>query len=349
MAKSTQAAPKSEVAVKAKNEIANIVVPQVLIDKFEKLGVSNEEASALLTNFGIPLNEVGPILETYKDIEVKSAEDTDQQAKARETRLILKKIRTGVENTRKSLKAEYLRKGDAIQAVANYIREAIEPAEAYLQLQEDFIRVQEEKATADRIAKRTARIIELGAEPAIYSLGDMSEDAFESLVTGLVDANEAKAAREKLEAEEAAKLEAERVEREKKLAEENTRLKAEADEREKLAADEKAKADEIIAAERAKTQKLEQDQRDREAAAAKVLEDERIAAEKAEADKLAAAKAAAMSPDKDKLIGFAKGLLVVVDTRLPDVQSAEAKEIVELIRKGLTTYATTITEKAQAL
>lgn len=341
-----KASTKSEVATKADMQVANIQVPQVLVEKFEKLGVSNEEASALLTNFGVPLTEVGPILDSYKDIKVESAEDTEQQTKARETRLTLKKIRTGVENTRKNLKAEYLRKGDAIQAVANYIREAIEPAEAYLQLQEDFIKVQEEKALADRVATRTAKLVELGADATIYSLGDMSEDAFKSLVTGIIDANEAKAAREKAEAEAAAKLEAERIAHEKELEAENEKLRKEKEEADKKAADEKAKADAALAAEKAKSDALAKAAADKAAQEAA----ERAAAAKAEQDAIAAreaaAKAAALAPDKDKLIQFADGLMIVVNTRLPQVESDEAKEIVASIEKALTTFSNTVKERA---
>ena len=341
-----KASTKSEVATKADVQVANIQVPQVLVEKFEKLGVSNEEASALLTNFGVPLTEVGPILETYKSIKVESAEDTEQQAKARETRLTLKKIRTGVEKTRVELKAEYNRKGDAIQAVANYIRDEIQPAEAYLQLQEDFIKVQEEKALAERIADRTAKIVELGADASVYSLGDMSEDAFQSLITGIKDANDAREAREKAEKEAAEKLEAERVAHEQELAAENEKLKAAQAEADKKAAEEKAKADALLAAEKAKADALAKAIADKEALEAaeraKALKAEQEAAAAAEAAK----KAAELAPDKDKLIQFADGLMVVVNTRLPQVESAEAKEIVASIEKALTTFSNTVKERA---
>ena len=341
-------AQKSSTEVVKANEV-KIIIPEVLTEKFEALKVSKQEASALLVNFGVPLVEVGEILETYKAIEVKSAEDTEQQAKAREVRLKLKKIRTGVENTRKNLKEEYLRKGNAIQAVANYIRETIEPAEAYLQLQEDFIKVQEEKAAADRIAKRTEQLAALDADPSVYSLGDMSEDAFESLLTGIKDANEAKALREKNEAEAAAKLEAERVAHEQELAAENAKLKAEADAREKLAAEEKAKADALLAAEKVKSDALAKAAADKEAAEAA----ERAAALKAEQDAIAereaAAKAAQLAPDKDKITSFMNGLQIVVDTRLPQVESEEAKAIVGKLKTGLENYIKLVLDEAGKL
>lgn len=333
----------------AKKAEAKIQVPDVLSEKFEKLGISHQEASALLVNFGVPLLEVGPLLESYKDIKVTSAEDTEQQAKAREVRLKLKKIRTGVENTRVELKAEFLRKGDAIQAVANYIRDEIQPAEAYLQLQEDFIKVQEEKAAADRIAKRTETIAALGADASVYSLGDMTEDAFESLVTGIKDANDAREAREKAEKEAAEKELAEREAREKALAEENAKLKAEKDAADAKAAKEKADADAALAAEKAKSDALAKAAAEKEAAEAAERKKAADLEAKAIADREAAAKAAALAPDKEKIISFTNGLQIVVDTRLPQVESAEAKALVEQMKTGLENYIKRVQDEAGKL
>ncbi|MGV9002379.1 MAG: hypothetical protein ACOH18_05505 [Candidatus Saccharimonadaceae bacterium] len=334
------------VALKQKAEVVKIQVPQVLVEKFEKLGVSEEEASVLLTNFGVPLNEVGPILETYLNIKVETAEDTEAQALARTTRLQLKKIRTGVENTRVDMKAEFLRKGDAIQAVANYIRDAIQPAETYLQEQEDFIKVQEEKAQADRIAKRTEVLVALEADPSIYSLGDMSEDAFESLITGIKDANEAKIAREKATKDAEDKLEAERVAHEQELAAENAKLKAAQADADEKAAVAQRNADALLAAEKAKTDALAKAVADKEALEASQKAEALKAEQEAEAAKQAAQKAASLAPDKEKLVAFADGLMIVVNTRLPQVQSAEAKEQVLAIEKALTTFSDTIKERA---
>lgn len=338
-----------EVATKAAAEVANIQVPTVLVERFKELNISDQEASALLTNFGVPLTEVGPLLSTYKDIKVESVDDKEQQQAAREMRLKLKKIRTGVENTRVEMKEEYNRKGNAIQAVANYLRDEIKPAEEYLQLQEDFIRVQEEKAAAERLNKRSTRLLELNADPSVYSLGDMTEDAFESLVTGIIDANDARAAREKAEKDAADKLEAERKANEEKLAAENAKLKAEADAAAKVAADAKAAADAEIAAANAKAKALQ------DAAEQKAAQEvaERAAAEKATNDarlaQEAAAKAAAAAPDKDKILSFAKGLQVVVDTRLPNVDTAEAIELVQSIEEGLTRFIEKINARASQL
>lgn len=327
----------------------DITVPEVLVERFKELQVSDDEASALLTNFGVPLVEVGEMLDKYKDIKVETAEDVEQQKAAREMRLKFKKIRTGVEKTRATMKADFLRKGNAIQAVANYIREEIEPAEAYLQLQEDFIKVQEEKAIAERIKKRTEILATLGSDPAVYSLGDMSEDAFESLVTGIKDANDAKAARERAEKEAAEKLEAERVAREAELAAENAKLKAAQEAAEAKAAEERAAAQALLDAERAKSEALAK------AAAEKAAQEaaEQAAKLKAEQDALeaqkAAARAAATAPDKEKILAFTKGLSIVAETRLPNVDSPEAIEIVQSIEEALHTFIGKVNERANKL
>lgn len=201
---------------------------QVILDE---QGVSDSRAKELVEAFGGPFNEVGEILSTYETIKVTDVDQVEEMQKAREMRLALKNARTTVERKRKELKEDSLKTGRAIDAVARFVKETIEPAEQYLEQQEKFRQIKEEAQRAERLAARTEAIAKVG-DPALYNLRDMEEDAFQQLLI-------------KLEKDEADRVAAERAELEKQEAErkaeaerqaardaENERLRKEADERE---------------------------------------------------------------------------------------------------------------------
>ena len=69
---------------------------------------------------------------------------------ARTGRIFLASIRNEVERNRKALKEDSLRRGKAIDGVANFIKDLIIPTEEHLKRQEDFVELRE-KAKNDRI------------------------------------------------------------------------------------------------------------------------------------------------------------------------------------------------------
>lgn len=160
-------------------------------------GVSKETGESLAKAFGAPFTEAGEILgELYDEkdgvltlkknaLKVTSEEQTEDMAKAREQRLALKKIRTGVEAKRKELKEDALKAGRVIDSVARYVKQTIKPAEEYLQLQEDYIKIKEAKAAEALLASRREKVIALGADPEAYNLGAMSEGMFEAIIEQL--------------------------------------------------------------------------------------------------------------------------------------------------------------------
>lgn len=230
-------------------------------------GVSKETGESLAKAFGAPFTEAGEILgELYDEkdgvltlkknaLKVTSEEQTEDMAKAREQRLALKKIRTGVEAKRKELKEDALKAGRVIDSVARYIRQTIEPAEGYLQLQEDYIKIKEAKDAEALLASRREKVIALGADPEAYNLGAMSEGMFEAIIEQLQAAKDKADAEAKAAEEAAAKAAAEKEAEDKRVREENERLKKEAEEREAAAAKERQERE---AAER----KAEQEKRD---------------------------------------------------------------------------------------
>ena len=200
-----------------------------LIVILNEQGVSPDSQKALVEAFGGPFLEVGEILAGYQDIKVTEVTQVKEMSEAREKRLILKNARTTVERKRKELKEESLKTGRAIDAVARFVKEQIEPAEKYLEEQEKFKELLEKAQAAERLAARTEAIAKF-ADPALYNLVDMSEESFQELLIKLE--NEAA---EKLEAERKAeeeRLAAQKAERERqeKIAEENKRLQREAEE-----------------------------------------------------------------------------------------------------------------------
>lgn len=229
--------------------------------------VSEEQAKNLVAAFGAPFTEAGDIINELYDekdgvltlkktaLKVTSEDQTDDMAAAREKRLALKKIRTGVEAKRKELKEDALRAGRVIDAAARYIKQTIEPAEEYLQLQEDFVKIKQAKEEEALLAKRREQVIALGADPEAYNLAAMSDGMFNAIIEQLQAAKDKAEAEAKAAEEAAAKAAAEKEAEDKRVREENEKLKAEAEAREKAAAAERAERE---AAER----KAEQERRD---------------------------------------------------------------------------------------
>lgn len=196
--------------------------------------VGQENAKKLIEAFGAPFEEAGEILSTYQEIKVTGHKQVALMEEARTKRLALKKIRTGVENKRKELKEDALKAGRVIDAVARYVKETIQPAEEYLQLQEDFVKIEAEKAAAEKKAARLERLSPLVGDVSFYNYEEMTDEQFENLIT---ERQEARAAAEKKRAEEEAeKKRAEEAEAKRiaDQAKENARLKKEAEDREAL-------------------------------------------------------------------------------------------------------------------
>lgn len=207
----------------------------------------------LVADTGLDATKAAVITERFADYETKAAEwatkaaaltvtDESQKAEmkmAREGRLFMRQLRLTVESTRKELKDDYLQGGRAVDAVAKHLIGLIQPTEKYLEEQEGFaVRAAAERKEALR-ATRYAALAEYTADPNVYALAELSEEAYMELLNGLFAAREAKqeAARKQAEADRLADEEAE-IARAADAAErirvraENERLQAEAAQRE---------------------------------------------------------------------------------------------------------------------
>jgi len=293
-----------------------------------------ESATSIRHAFGPIFDLAAEWTRRAAEIKVTSIDQKREMKLARESRLAVRDARLQVEANRKRLKESIVRRGKAIDGAANVLKDLLEPIEIYLLEQETFA-ARHEAARKDALrSAREEALRALGTDPkAFANLGETDETTWESVLQTAKDAQAAKLQAEKeaeevrLEAEriaaekreaarqEKAKQEAERVERERAQAAENARLaeqaaaeKAErerAEEEARKARAEQERAERELAAERERRAEEERKAAEQERLAA---ERERQAAEAREAAKLAAERAAALAPDREKLAAFAAAL-----------------------------------------
>jgi len=267
----------------------------------------------LILGFAPFFRDAKAILDTSRTITVTDATQVTEINASRQNRLKLRAVRIAADKTRKTLKEDSQKLGNAIQSIYNLLALDIEKEEKRLQDAEDFA----ERAEAERKEKlkqeRTAALVNADALADLtgYDLGAMSDASFSNLLEStkmVVAARKAaayKAESERIEsariaAEELARKEAERqaelAEAQKKAAEAAAMAKAEREAREKVEAE--AKAREAAATAEAKrladVARAEQIKRDAEIIAERSrIKSESDAREKAERDAKLAAEAEA--------------------------------------------------------
>lgn len=249
-------------------------------------------------------------MEKAAGIRVTDESQTALMEGAREARLALRAIRIGVDKKHKELKEDALRTGQTLDKIKRTLVGMIEPIEAHLQEQEDFIKVREQRAKDELFRVRKALLEPfIGDEANHLGLGDMSEDVFK------ITLNAYKVQREQQEAE-AKKLQKQRELAEKEAIKERARISAE---NEKLKKDvEKKNA--ALEKERAERKRLEDESR-----GAKEKE------EQAKRDKINADRRAKRAPDKERLLSLADHISSI---RVPDMKDDDAIAIGKNV-KGL--------------
>lgn len=317
-----------------KNELAVIV---------DQSGLEQTKANFVLEKFQDYFKIASEWEAKAKTLTVTDESQIAEMKMAREARLFLKEKRIEVEKSRKELKEQSLREGKAIDGIANVLKALIEPTEKYLETQEKFAEIKAKERKEVLIAERFELLIPLIGEQAnIYPLGEMTQPAFDDLLSGFklqieakkqanIKADQERIAKEKAEAEEIERIRKENeafrlkaVEQEKILAEERARaekarLAAEAiakvereaadrllEAQRKQAAAEKVKQDAILAKEREEKAKIEVELKAKKDAEVRA-EKERLAELKAK--EVAEAKAA-KAPDKEKALKVIKSLTI---------------------------------------
>ncbi len=258
-------------------------------------------AADVRTQYAVTLEQIAEVSKTYALLQANTS------AGYRDVQLALRDCvgkRTGIDKTRKKLKAPALAFNKEVEAVANELKAAVVAIEGPLSEKKaavDEVKAAEKeaRAKAKRDAEKAAAAAELAEEAARLKTIRDTEEA------NLAVKREAQRIEAARLAALADKLEAEAAEAQAKLAKERAELAAE-----KKAADEKA------------------------AAAAAGLA--RVEAEKAEAERVAA-----MAPDLEKLKDFGHRIHALV-SNAPEVTSHEAQDILaaavsdmEAVARGL--------------
>lgn len=213
---------------------AIIEQPNALILQIEQNHLEPETGLSLKEKF-LPFFEQAEAWKTKAEtLVVTDVSQVREMKMAREARLALKDIRVNVEKTRKELKEDSLRKGKAIDGIANVIKYLIEPIESHLEQQERFAEVYEAKRKAALKSERTELLTTFGIDVTYYDLGNMPEESFNQLLSSAKIAHEQRAAEaRRIEEEKILRQKAEAEERER-IRLENVRLRQEAEEREKV-------------------------------------------------------------------------------------------------------------------
>lgn len=167
-----------------------------------------------------------------RTIVVTKDNQTAEMEMARTGRLFLREKRIAVEKARKELKEQALREGKAIDGIANVLKALIVPIEEYLDKQERFIEIQQEKKEAEMRAEIEKRMEEerIAKEKADAEALEKARIENEKLKAEAVErekkANAERKKQEAILAKERAKAETARKEQEEKMLAE--RKKAEA-------------------------------------------------------------------------------------------------------------------------
>jgi hypothetical protein len=304
----------------------------------------NQETALNLKNTFMPFFEHAEAwAKKAKNIKVTDSTQLDVMKNARDIRLNIRSIRINTEKTRVELKAESLRKGKAIDGIANVIKFLIVPIEEHLQMQEDFLIIQFEKRKAELKETREKELEKYDVlDTSFYNLAEMPDANYTQLLENskanfqLKKDAERKAEEKRIEQET---MEAEERERDRK---ENEKLKKEATERDRLAEIERKEQEKTLGAERKKNRELEAEIRAK-AGDAEIAQKEAVA--KAEAEKKALDEKQ-LAPDKEKLLEFADSLVRV---EIPDLESKKANDILQTVTDYLLELRTYIKQECQKL
>jgi len=274
----------------------------------KEYGIEENKAITILQSFEPKQVELTVFTEQYSDIVGMELNPVAFKA-ARELRLKLVKVRTGIADVHKTEKAFFLASGRYVDALKNKLTLPIEKMEEKLTEIEKY----EERLEAERKASlkqsREAEFLPYEFDTSFLPLADMTEEQFTGQLESAKLAFETKkrlaaeAEQARIEAEkqaEADRIERERIEAEQREAMriENERLRKEVEEIEKQAAikqaselEAKEKQEAKLKAEREAAAKAFQEQENKRIAAEKELQDKKDAelkeAQLAEANKQA--------------------------------------------------------------
>ena len=291
--------------------------------------LDQSRADYLLQNFSGHFKEAAEWAKKAKDIIVTNENQTVMMEIARTGRLFLSKKRQEIEKARKWMKEPALREGQAIDKIANLLKDTIIPTEEHLRRQEDFVKLRQE-AEAERIR------LEVEARMEQERIAKEKADA-EALAKAQAEnarLRKESEAKEKALAEERRKVayEQEKIkkENEAKIAEENRKRQEELARVQAENAEIARQRQAAFDREQEKVRKENESKLAKERAEREKLEAELMAKKqadmKAEADRIRTEEALLSADDQTKMIAFRKS---VESIKIPEVKSAINKRIIE--------------------
>lgn len=265
--------------------------PNQLVTIIQESGLEQSKAKFILDNFQKSFALADEWANKARAIVVTNENQKDDMKIARIGRLALREERIRIEKARKDLKEQALREGKAIDGIANVLKALIVPIEEYLDKQEHFAEIQEEKKReAIRIeVEKKMEEERIAKEKAEAEERERIRIENEKLKKEVIE-RERQVQEERKKQEEVLRKEREKAEAERKALELEARKKQEAIE--------KKMAQERAEAEANRKQAEEKARKERE-----VLEEQRRKTEeKARKEKEAAeAKEKAMKKEQERL------------------------------------------------
>jgi len=310
----------------------------------KEYGLEETQVQTIEQAFAPKIAERDGLIEIYQQVITKEL-TPELCSEAKQIRLKLVKVRTGIAEIHKTQKAFFLAAGRFVDAWKNKETAPVEQMESNLEhIENHFINIEKQRI-ADLEATRTEQLKQY-TEIIPMSLGLMQEDVFQAYLAAQKKIYDDRIAAEKqAEIDRIAREKAEEAERER-IRLENEALKQAAIEREKAIEAERIEAEKKLAVERAESaakQKAIEDasrverekaeaERAKLAAELKAKEDAEAEA-KAEAarieqERITAANKAAKAPDKDKLKAFVNSITL---PELPELKSAETKAVAAVV------------------
>lgn len=195
--------------------------------------LSTQSAAELQEAFAPLVTQANDLVASTTSITVTSENDVAGMTRARDAADQLKSVRLAVEKTHKTVKASGLAFCKAVDLAKRSIVDVTTPEEERLRACENFAKLAAQQRRDALHAARVAAITPYTDPLAYPTLGDMTEEAYNQLLSGLQlqakqAAAEAKKAAKQAEADAkaaAAQAEADAKERQR-LATENAKLKA---------------------------------------------------------------------------------------------------------------------------
>jgi hypothetical protein len=183
-------------------ETVELKVITPIIDSKE-YGIEETKALTISSAFAPKIAERDGLSEVYKNILTKEI-TAEVCLEAKETRLKLVKVRTGIDGIHKTEKAFYLASGKYVDALKNKLQLPIEQMEEKLKEIELFFENQEKERKEKIRSDRFNQLKEITEDPNVYPLSEMTEVSFEELKSSLELLAKQKVEKAKKEEEERA-------------------------------------------------------------------------------------------------------------------------------------------------